>query len=130
MRFGDCDLTGIAYHPAYFSMLVDVNEAMFASFGVTWKELMFERHLGLPSVKMNIEYKKPAMYGDVLDFNVNVKKIGRSSLELYTVVTVDGEIVWTIEQFIVMTSTETHKSHPWPDDCRAGLERYMDSNSS
>ena len=60
MRFGDCDLTGIAYHPAYLSMLVDVNEAMFSSFGVEWKELMFERHLGLPSVRMNIEFSMHA----------------------------------------------------------------------
>ena len=127
MRFGDCDLTGIAYHPAYLSMLVDVNEAMFASFGVTWRELMFERHLGLPSVRMVIEFKKPAVYGDVLDFNVNVKKVGRASLELYTVVEANGEVLWTIEQTIVMTSTETHSSHPWPDDCRAGLEGYMDA---
>jgi 4-hydroxybenzoyl-CoA thioesterase len=126
MRFGDCDLTGIAYHPAYLSYLVDVNEAMFASFGVTWKELMFERHLGLPSVKMNIEFKKPAVYGDTLDFAVHVKRIGKSSLDLYTVVTVDGDIIWTIEQLIVMTSTKDHKSHPWPDDCRAGLETYLD----
>lgn len=87
MRFGDCDLTGIAYHPAYLSMLVDVNEAMFASFGVTWKELMFERKLGLPTVRMNIEFKKPAVYGDTLRFEVNVRKIGTSSLQLYTVVT-------------------------------------------
>ncbi|SDH70542.1 acyl-CoA thioesterase [Alloyangia pacifica] len=125
MRFGDCDLTGIAYHPAYLSMLVDVNEAMFASFGVTWKELMFERQLGLPSVKMNIEFKKPAVYGDVLEFNVHVRRIGKSSLDLYTVVTVEGEVIWTIEQLIVMTSTKDHKSHSWPDDCRKGLELYL-----
>ncbi|WP_428929268.1 acyl-CoA thioesterase [Marinibacterium sp. SX1] len=126
MRFGDCDLTGIAYHPAYLSMLVDVNEAMFSSFGVEWKELMFERHLGLPSVRMNIEFSKPAVYGDILDFNVHVRRIGRSSLDLYTVVKVGDDVIWTIEQKIVMTSTETHKSHPWPDDCRAGLEKYLE----
>ena len=126
MRFGDCDLTGIAYHPAYLSMLVDVNEAMFASFGVSWKQLMFDRKLGLPSVRMNIEFKKPAVYGDTLRFEVNVRKIGTSSLQLYTVVTVEGEVIWTIEQLIVMTSTIDHKSRPWPDDCRDGLKRYLD----
>ncbi|QPM90910.1 acyl-CoA thioesterase [Pseudooceanicola algae] len=125
MRFGDCDLTGIAYHPAYLSMLVDVNEAMFASFGVTWKELMYDRKLGLPSLKMNILFKKPAVYGDTLDFNVHVRRIGKSSLDLYTVVEVDGEVIWTIEQLIVMTSTVDHKSHPWPEDCRLGLTTYL-----
>jgi 4-hydroxybenzoyl-CoA thioesterase len=126
MRFGDCDLTGIAYHPAYFSMLVDVNEAMFASFGITWKEIMFERRIGLPSVSMNIEFKRPAMYGDVLDFAVHVRAIGRSSLDLETVVTVTDYVIWTIKQRIVATSLDNHKSNPWPDDIRAGLSRYLE----
>ena len=126
LRFGDCDLTGIAYHPAYFSMLVDVNEAMFASFGVTWKELMFERKMGLPTVTMNVEFKRPSTYGDVLDFAVHVRAIGRASLDLETVVSVRGDVIWTIKQRIVATSTEDHKSHPWPDDVRAGLTRYLE----
>ncbi|MBT9371722.1 thioesterase family protein [Rhizobium sp. CSW-27] len=126
MRFGDCDLTGIAYHPAYLSMLVDVNEAMFASFGITWKELMFERRLGLPTVTLNLQFMKPAVYGDVLDFSVHVRAIGRASLDLETVVTVEGETIWTVRQRIVMTSLDTHKSHPWPDDVRAGLTRYLE----
>ena len=127
MRFGDCDLTGIAYHPAYLSMLVDVNEAMFASFGITWQEIMFERKLGLPTVTMNIEFYRPAVYGDVLAFSVNVRKIGKSSLDLETVVTVRDEPIWSIRQRIVLTSTTDHKSRPWPDDIRAGLERYLEA---
>lgn len=126
LRFGDCDLTGIAYHPAYFSMLVDVNEAMFASFGVTWKELMFERRIGLPTVTMNVEFQRPSTYGDVLDFAVHVRAVGRASLDLETVVTVRGDIIWTIRQRIVATSLENHKSTPWPDDVRAGLTRYLE----
>ena len=125
LRFGDCDLTGIAYHPAYLSMLVDVNEAMFASFGVTWKEIMFERRMGLPTLSMNILFTKPAVYGDVLTFSVQVRKVGRASVELETIVTVGPDVIWTIQQKIVLTSLETHKSTPWPDDIRAGLERYL-----
>ncbi|MBD8891961.1 acyl-CoA thioesterase [Roseibium litorale] len=126
MRFGDCDLTGIAYHPAYLSMLVDVNEAMFASFGITWQEIMFERKLGLPTVTMNLHFVKPAVYGDTLDFAVHVRSIGRSSLDLETEVRVRGDIIWTVRQRIVLTSTEDHKSRAWPDDIRAGLSRYLE----
>lgn len=126
MRFGDCDLTGIAYHPAYLSMLVDVNEAMFASFGIPWKEIMFERKLGLPTVTLNLQFLKPAVYGDVLDFAVAVRAIGRSSLDLETDVRVQGDIIWTVRQRIVLTSTEDHKSRAWPDDIRAGLTRYLE----
>ena len=126
MRFGDCDLTGIAYHPAYFSMLVDVNQAMFASFGITWEELMFERKLGMPVLKMDVEFKRPATFGDTLDFAMHVKRIGNSSMNLETRATVDRQEIWTIRQTIVMTSTVDHKSHPWPDDVRKGLETYLD----
>src|SRR5690606_11510242 len=107
-------------------MLVDVNEAMFAAFGVTWKELMFERKIGLPTVTMNIEFKRPSTYGDVLDFAVHVRKIGGASLDLETIVTVRGEVIWTIKQRIVATSLDNHKSHPWPDDVREGLTRYLE----
>lgn len=126
LRFGDCDLTGIAYHPAYFGMLVDVNEAMFASFGVTWKALMFERRIGLPTVTLNVTFVAPSTYGDVLDFAVHVRAIGRASLDLETIVTVRGATIWTVKQRIVATSLENHKSHPWPDDVRAGLTRYLE----
>lgn len=129
LRFGDCDLTGIAYHPAYLSMLVDVNEAMFASFGITWKDLMYERKIGLPTVTMNLEFKRPSTYGDVLDFAVHVRNIGRSSLDLETVVSVRGDVIWTVRQRIVATSLADHKSYPWPDDVRAGLSRYLEPSS-
>ena len=126
LRFGDCDLTGIAYHPAYLSMLVDVNEAMFASFGITWREIMAERRIGLPTVTMNLEFKRPSTYGDVLDFAVHVRALGRSSLDLETLVCVREEVIWTVRQRIVATSLDDHRSTPWPDDLRAGLSRYLE----
>lgn len=127
LRFGDCDLTGIAYHPAYFSMLVEVNRAMFASFGITWEEMMMKRNLGMPVLKMEIGFEKPARFGDVLDFAMHVRRIGTSSLDLETFARVDGEVIWSVRQRIVLTSTENHRSTPWPDDIRAGLETYMDA---
>lgn len=126
LRFGDCDLTGIAYHPAYFSMLVDVNEALFASVGVSWRELMVERRMGLPTVTLHVAFQRPSTYGDVLDFSVHVRAIGRASLDLETVVSVRGDTIWTVQQRIVATALDTQKSHPWPDDVRAGLSRYLD----
>lgn len=126
LRFADCDLTGIAYHPAYLSMLVDVNEAMFASFGIPWKEIFFERRIGLPTVSLNLEFRKSSTYGDTLDFAVHVRAIGRSSLDLETIVCVNGDVIWTVKQRIVATSLENHKSNPWPDDIRKGLTCYLE----
>jgi 4-hydroxybenzoyl-CoA thioesterase len=127
LRFSDCDLTGIAYHPAYVDMLVGVNEDMFAAAGVGWRELMLERRMGLPTVTLAFQFARPAFYGDIIDFAVHVKAMGRSSLDLETVASVRGETIWTVQQRIVATSLDTHKSTPWPDDIRAGLLSYGES---
>ena len=126
LRFGDCDLTGIAFHPAYFSMMVEVNRAMFASFGIPWEEIMQVRQLGMPVLKMDIQFEKPARFGDVIDFSMHVRRIGGSSLDLETFARVKGETIWSLRQRIVLTSTTDHRSRPWPDDIRQGLSRYLE----
>ena len=57
---------------------------------------------------------------------MHVRAIGRASLDLKTDVSVRGDMIWTVKQRIVATSLETHKSHPWPEDVRLGLSRYLD----
>jgi 4-hydroxybenzoyl-CoA thioesterase len=126
LRFGECDLSGIAYHPHYFSILVDVNEAMFAAFGISWKEILIDRKLGLPTVSYQVEFLRTSTYGDILDFDVKVRAIGRSSLDLETQCTVRGEVIFNVKQRIVCTSVELKKSTPWPDDIRVGLTSFQE----
>lgn len=128
LRFGDCDLTGIAYHPAYLSMLVDVVEALFTAVGTPWQNLMFEERLGVPTVTLNLVFSKPARYGDVLDFSVHVLAVGRSSLDLETVVAVRGETIWIANQRLIMTSLDDHKSRPWPDHLRTAFQELKHRN--
>ncbi len=57
---------------------------------------------------------------------MHVRRIGTSSVDLETIVRLRGEVAWKEEQRIVLTSTEDHKSRPWPADIKAGLSRYLD----
>lgn len=126
--FGDCDLSGIAYHPAYIRMLVEVVEALFASLDAPWNRLMQEERLGVPTVLLNLEFRRPALYGDMLDFAVHVRALGRSSVDFETVVTVRGETVWTASHRLVMTSLADHKSRPWPDRLRQAFTALLESD--
>lgn len=127
--FGDCDLSGIAFHPAYIRMLVEVVEALFASVGAPWSRLMQEERLGVPTVLLNLEFRKPALYGDMMDFNVHVRALGRSSIDFETIVTVRGETAWIAKHRLVMTSLADHKSRPWPDELRNALMALRDAET-
>ena len=118
LRFGDCDPSGIAYFPAYFNHLVGVVEELFAAAGVPWPTLFSERRIGTPTVRLDVTFTAPGMHGDQLDWEVQVLKLGRSSLALHHVVTRGGTRLWE-----AMTH---HKSIAWPDDVRTGLTPFLD----
>lgn len=127
LRFGDCDPSGIAYFPAYFNILVGVVEEFFADIGASWPALFRERKLGMPTVKFDVTYTAPGMHGDVLDWELRVLKVGRSSLTLHHAISRNGTPLWNATQVLVATTLETHSSVPWPDDIRAALTSRLDA---
>lgn len=121
LRFGDCDPSGIAYFPAYLDMLVGVLEDFFAALGAPWPEMIGERGIGTPTVRLDLEFARPGLHGARLDFLLRVEKVGCSSLDLSHAVSSGGERLWSARQRLVATTLATRKSCPWPDDLRAAL---------
>lgn len=130
LRFGQCDPAGIAYFPSYIDTLVGVTEEFFAHVGAPWTTLIHERRVGLPTLRLDATFIRPAFHGDRLDFTLRVTGLGRSSLDLAHHVAVGGETVWTANQRLVATSLETHRPIPWPDDIRANLSLHLEINDA
>ena len=128
LHFGDCDPSGIAYFPAYFHLLVGVVEDFFAAIGAPWPPLFAKRRIGVPSVRLDATFTAPGLHGDVLDWEVRVTRVGRSSLTLRHAVTRGGAPLWTATQVLVATTLETNNAIPWPDDIRAALARHVDTD--
>ncbi|MDC7784704.1 thioesterase family protein [Rhodoplanes sp. TEM] len=126
LGFGDCDPAGIAFYPAYMRLLVDVTEAMFGDFGAPWPAMVRDRRLGVPTVKLDVDFTAPAFHGETLDFAVGVAALGRSSVDLRHRVAVGDRTVWTARQVLVATSLDTHRAVAWPDDIRAGLAAHLE----
>jgi 4-hydroxybenzoyl-CoA thioesterase len=124
LRFGDCDPSGIAYFPAYFNLLVGVVEEFFASIGSPWRRMIEDRRIGVPTVKLDVTFAAPGMFGDTLDWEVRVAKVGRSSLTLQHAIARGSTPLWNATQVLVATTLDTHKSIAWPDDIRAMLTRH------
>lgn len=130
LDFGACDPSGIAYFPAYLDLLVGVLEEFFGHIGAPWPALMGERRIGTPTVKLDLGFARPGFHGDMLEFRLTVRRVGRSSLDLSHEVSSNGVVLWFAEQTIVATSLETHASCAWPDDVRAALTRCLEANDA
>jgi 4-hydroxybenzoyl-CoA thioesterase len=130
LRFGDCDPSGIAYFPSYLDILVGVVEEFFAPLSAPWKTLFGERRIGTPTVRLDLTFVQPGLHGDMLEFTTEVRRVGRSSLDLEHQVSVAGKLLWTARQSLVATSLETHKSQPWPEDLRAALTNHLETTDA
>lgn len=128
LGFSECDPAGIAFYPAYMRLLVDVTEELFAKAGAPWPEMIGQRRIGVPTVKLDVDFKAPALHGDRLDFSVTVVKLGRASLELAIRVAVGERTMWTARQVLVATNLDTHHAISWPDDLRAGLAALQETH--
>jgi 4-hydroxybenzoyl-CoA thioesterase len=130
LRFGDCDPSGIAYYPSYLRILDGVIEDFFTSFGGRREEMIHDRRMGTPTVTLDLTFVKPGFHGDKMNFEIRVRAIGRSSLDLEHRVSANGDTLWTARHRLVATSLETHKSQAWPDDFRAALTNHLETDDA
>lgn len=130
LNFGDCDPSGIAYFPSYLHILISVLEGFFEELGAGWPGMIAERRIGVPTVRLDLTFKKPGFHGNTLDFEVRIVRIGTTSLDLEHAVSCNGQELWTASHRIVATSLDTHKACPWPDDIKAALTENLERTNA
>jgi 4-hydroxybenzoyl-CoA thioesterase len=121
LRFSDCDPSGIAYFPAYLNLLNGVVEDFWMFLGFSLPELIKGRGIGTPTVQLDCQFVRPALFGEKLTFQLRVAKLGRSSLHLVHEVTGSDGVKWSARQVLVATSLSEHRPTPWPGDLRGSL---------
>jgi 4-hydroxybenzoyl-CoA thioesterase len=80
VRFGDCDPAGLVYYPVishYFHVAME--EFFAARCGTSYERLMRERRIGFPTVNARAEFFAPMTYGDEIEIEVSVPRVGDSS---------------------------------------------------
>jgi 4-hydroxybenzoyl-CoA thioesterase len=80
VRFGDCDPAGLVYYPVLFHYCHAAMEEFFtASCGVRYDELVSRDRVGFPVVNVRAEFFAPFVYGDEVEVEVWVSRVGTSS---------------------------------------------------
>ncbi|MGE3335344.1 MAG: acyl-CoA thioesterase [Rhodospirillaceae bacterium] len=83
VRFNHVDAAGIVFYPRYYEMLNEVVERWCdEGLGTSFRDLHLVQKIGMPARKIAVDFLKASRLGDVLTFDLQVQKIGRSALSL------------------------------------------------
>jgi YbgC/YbaW family acyl-CoA thioester hydrolase len=126
VRFGDLDAAGIAYYPNLVNFLHESFEDFFVGHvGRPYPEV-FREGLGVPTVKVEMDFLSPVRYGDYVDVDVTVESVGRSSLRIRYEGSVQGRPVFRARNTAVIVDMKTFRSTDIPGWLRAKLEAAME----
>ena len=125
VNFGDTDPAGLVYFPNIFHYCHVAMERFFeAVCSVSYSTLIQDRRLGFPTASIQSDFRQPLRYGDIVDIEVEVTRLGNKSLTFsYRILNSAGELCSTVEQVVVAMDLATHQSVAIPDAVRKCLQK-------
>ena len=124
IRFSDCDPAGIVFYPQYFVMFNGLVEDWIDALGIGYRQLIVERRIGLPTVRLEAEFRAVSRMGDEVGLTLAVERLGASSIALR--LRCEGAAADTrmaFRQVLVTTSLASHAAIEIPPDLRAAIAR-------
>ena len=80
-RWGECDPAGIVYTPRFSDWVIEAVESFFATvLQVPWLDLRRSHGLASPMARVSLDFKRPVAAGDEIDIELEVARVGRTSL--------------------------------------------------
>ncbi len=71
IRFSDCDPAGIVFYPQYFVMFNGlVEDWVSEGLGISYRELVIERRVGLPTVHVEADFRAVSQMGDIVTLSL------------------------------------------------------------
>ena len=128
VRWKECDAQGIAFYGSYLDF-IDVSETeYFRNLDILLHDEKQRERFDLVVVKLNLEYKNPAMTDDLIDVYLSTTSMGKNSLikecQIYQVCTqkllLNGEII------SVNFDQITGKSRPIPNKIKNIIKKFED----
>jgi 4-hydroxybenzoyl-CoA thioesterase len=127
IHFSECDPAGIVFYPQYFVLFNDLLEQWIDSLlPGGFRGWILERRLGLPTVRLEADFKAVSRMGDDVALSLLPLHLGGKSMQLQLACHAagpDGASVLRMQvlQTVVTTSLATHAAVPIPDDLRTAI---------
>jgi acyl-CoA thioester hydrolase len=116
VRFVECDQQGIVFNAHYLVWADEAVNTWWAGRGVDWADVN-ARGIDYVVVASTLEWRSSARYGDTVEVDADMEKLGRTSLTLRFVIRVGERECCQVRTTYVCTTGGT--SSPWPEEIRA-----------
>tara|TARA_B100000427_G_scaffold326162_1_gene334307 strand:- start:215 stop:622 length:408 start_codon:yes stop_codon:yes gene_type:complete len=115
VRYSDTDQMGFVYYGVYAQYFEVGRVEFFRSLSISYKELEM-KGFSFPVVHMNVDYKKPAFYDDIIIVNTSVNKISSVRINFsYETLNLQNDILNTAEVILVCYDKKNKKACAIPD---------------
>ena len=92
---------------------------------VNYADFIAVRKLGVPTVRMEVDFVAPSKIGDTLQMRLAVKRIGTRSIVLSLAAFAGDVLRVRVQQTIVLFSLERRQSVAIPDELRRRLSLFL-----
>ena len=130
VAFGEVDWARVLYYPRFLHHChMAFEEFMEEALGLPYAELLEDRALGFPTVRVEADYRKPVPYGLTLDIEIAVITVGTRSLTLRYRGFGAGEDEerFAATMTTVLVDMKSFESRPIPDWIREGLAPWLEA---
>jgi len=128
IRWGYCNAAGIIYFPRYAELCNDLIEDLFCeALDITPRTRIQELRLGIPFVHLDMDFLAPSILNEVLEFELAITAIGRSSLTFYIIARCGKEERLRATLKAAMISMDTRRAVPIDDKWRGIFAPFMEA---
>ncbi len=115
MRYAETDQMGVVYHSNYAVFLEMGRVEWLRSYGISYKN-MEENGIMLPVISLRLNFRKPAVYDDLLTVVTILVKPPTSKIEFdYEIYNQKGDLLVTANTVLGFLNTATRRPLRCPD---------------
>ncbi|HJL20032.1 MAG TPA: thioesterase family protein [Sandaracinaceae bacterium LLY-WYZ-13_1] len=127
VRFGDEDHAQIVYYPRFFHFFHCAFEDFFDEQGFPYRDCLDVDRVGWPAVHAEADFDRPVRFGETLEMEVRVTRIGdKSATFAYLGRRGDGEVACRGSIVVACIDMGTYRGRPIPDKYRALFEKHLE----
>ena len=114
-RYAETDQMGVVYYGNYPQYLELGRVEWLRSIGFTYKA-MEEEGVMMPVVSLQIQYKKPALYDELITIRTTLKELPSTKIEFdYEIFNEKGELLSTANTILVFVDAKTFRPVRCPE---------------
>ncbi len=122
------DIGGVIYNGKYLDIYNQARDAYLRDIGFSYKRLNNETNHHFSVAEVNIKYKKPVHYDEIIKIFTKVKKFGRTSLVfeqiMYLYDSNQVQNLCNIAEFVMVCTNTSRKPEPLPEEFVAAVKLY------